>query len=181
MLELGVKKTIGSILPRRFRRDTRGATAVEFGLLALPFIALMAGIIELGITYFADNALDTATSEAARLIRTGQAQQKGFDAAAFRSHVCDGLKPVFDCNNLKVDVRTSPDFSSITTAPPIKADGTIDDSKLKYDAGHGTDIVIVRVFYAWPAVLNFIDSKSAANGKHILAAVATFRNEPFNW
>lgn len=176
-----IENAAGTKGRQSFRRDIGGATAVEFGLIALPFIALIVGIIELGITYFADNALDTATTEASRLIRTGQAQQQGFNAGAFSSRVCDGLKPVFDCNNLKVDVRTSPDFSSLSTAPPIKADGTIDDSKLKYDAGHGTDIVVVRVYYAWPAVLNFLDTNSTANGKHILAAVTTFRNEPFSW
>ncbi|MBN8998205.1 MAG: pilus assembly protein [Rhizobiales bacterium] len=166
---------------RSFRRDAGGATAVEFGLIAIPFIAMMVAIIEIGITYFADNALDSATAEAARLIRTGQAQAQGFDSAAFRDKVCDGVKPVFDCNGLKIDVRTSPDFSTAAIAPPLKPDGTLDETQLGFNAGHGTDIVIVRVFYEWPAMLNFIDQNSTANGKHLLAAVTAFRNEPFNW
>jgi Flp pilus assembly protein TadG len=164
-----------------FSRDSGGATVVEFGFIAIPFIALMVAIVEIGLMYFADNALDSATAEASRLIRTGQAQTQGFDAVAFQSKVCDGVKPLFDCTGLKVDVRTTQDFGSANIGTPLKPDGTIDDSQLQYDDGQGGDIVVVRVYYQWPAVLNLIDKNSTANGKHLLAAVTAFRNEPFNW
>ena len=56
---------------RRFRRDHSGATAVEFGLLALPFIAVMFAVLETALAFFAGATLETATANAARLIRTG--------------------------------------------------------------------------------------------------------------
>jgi Flp pilus assembly protein TadG len=38
---------------KRFRRDQDGAAAVEFALVALPFIGMTVAIIELGIFFFA--------------------------------------------------------------------------------------------------------------------------------
>ena len=69
---------------KRFRRDEDGATAVEFGLIALPFIALMMATIEIALVFFAGQALETAVDTASRLIRTGQAQQDGFNADDFK-------------------------------------------------------------------------------------------------
>ena len=58
---------------RRFRRDPSGASAVEFALIAFPLILLLLAALEVGIVYFANFALENATSQGARLIRTGQA------------------------------------------------------------------------------------------------------------
>lgn len=164
-----------------FRRDRRGATAVEFALIALPFFAVILAILETAIIYFADNALDTATNDAARLVRTGQAQAQKFDATAFRDQICASVTPLLACSGLKIDVRTSADFSGAGLSPPLKADGTVDVSKLKYDAGHGKDIVVVRAYYEWPAVLNLLSKNSTANGTYLLASITAFRNEPFTW
>ena len=38
---------------RRFARARRGATAIEFSIIALPFCALMFGAIELGMVFMA--------------------------------------------------------------------------------------------------------------------------------
>lgn len=165
---------------RRFWRNERGATAIEFGFVAIPFFALLCATIEVGIAYFADNTLDTATNEAARLIRTGQAQQQGFDVAAFKAQVCGGLEPLFDCSKLKIDVRTSSSFAAMQIPPQMNADGSLDDSAFAYDAGHGKDIVVVRAYYQWPALLNILSSNASAK-KLLLSSVVAFRNEPFTW
>lgn len=50
----------------KFIRNTQGAAAVEFGLLALPVIGLILAIIEFGWVLWIDNALNIATDTAAR-------------------------------------------------------------------------------------------------------------------
>ena len=42
---------------------------------------------------------------------------------------------------------------------------------------------MVRAFYEWPVFVNLLGTNLAtmANGKHLLAATAAFRNEPFPW
>jgi len=168
---------------RRFWRNNRGAAAVEFALIALPFFGLVAGLLETGIMMFADSALDTATNKAARMIRTGQAQQQGFDKAAFKNQVCAGAPVFFDCAKVKVDVRTSASFAGMALPTPVKPDGSLDDTGFTYTAGHGGDIVVVRVYYDWPILLNKLATMGEGqNGKtKLLSAVAAFRNEPFNW
>ncbi len=170
-------------LRRRFWRNRRGSAAVEFGLIALPFFGLVAAMLETGILMLADSALDQATNNAARLIRTGQAQQQGFDQAAFRTEVCSEVSTFFDCSKLKIDVRTASNFTAMNTATPVKDDGSLDDGAFGYSAGHGRDVVVVRVYYDYPILLNRLATfGSGSDGKtKRLAAVAAFRNEPFNW
>lgn len=52
--------------PRRLSRDRRGATAVEFGFVALAFILLTMGTVELARYYFTLQSLRLLTGEVAR-------------------------------------------------------------------------------------------------------------------
>lgn len=167
----------------RLRRDERGATAVEFGLLALPFIALTFAILETALLYFASQTLETAVANSARLIRTGQAQQQGMSSTAFKQTICDQVGVMFDCTNgLKLDVETFPTFDSINLIPPIDTNGNL-TTTFNYTPGKGGDIVVVHAYYEWPTFskllgLNF---SNLADGNHLLAATAAFKNEPFPW
>src|SRR5262245_23107316 len=75
--------TAGAV--RRLARQQDGAAAVEFGLVAAPFLALVFAIMETAIVFFAGQALETAVADSSRLIMTGQAQNAGFNAAAFKN------------------------------------------------------------------------------------------------
>src|SRR6187551_2094422 len=69
----------------RFARRDDGAAAVEFGMVAAPFLALMFAIMETALVFFASQTLETAVADSARLIMTGQAQQGSFTQAQFKS------------------------------------------------------------------------------------------------
>ena len=171
----------------RFAGDQSGTTAIEFGLIAAPFFALMFAIIQIGLIFFSGQVLNNATSQASRLIRTGQAQASGFTASDFKNAICDASGTLFDCESgLKVDVRTYADFSSVDMGKPI-TDGELDDKNFTFNMGGREEIVVVRVFYEWPvwvplmaipghASVSFGD---LANGNFMLASAMTFRNEPF--
>ncbi len=66
---------------RRLLRQQDGAAAVEFGLVAAPFLALIFAIMETAIVFFSGQALETAVADSARLIMTGQAQTQGMSQA----------------------------------------------------------------------------------------------------
>src|SRR5215218_3414434 len=53
---------------RRFRQDQAGAYAVEFALLATPFLALLFGIFEVGLGILTAASLETAVANASRQI-----------------------------------------------------------------------------------------------------------------
>ena len=165
-----------------FRRDRSGATAIEFGLVALPFTALMFAVLETAIVLFANHALDTATGDAARLIRTGQAQQQGFSADAFRQKICDSASILFDCDSIKVDVQRYPTFGTVDLSTPLDENGNFVDNA-RYLPGNGGDVVVVRAFYEWPVVVKLMghDLTNTPSGRRLLAATAAFRNEPFPW
>jgi Flp pilus assembly protein TadG len=167
----------------RLRRDERGATAVEFGLVALPFFALMFAILETALLFFAGQTLETAVSNTARLIRTGQAQQQNYDLARFKSDVCSQIMALFTCSSgLKLDVRKYSSFDAIDLGVPVDGDGNLNVHET-YDAGHGSDIVVVRAYYEWPTFVRLLgnDLADMPDGSHLLVATAAFRNEPFPW
>ena len=169
---------------RRFGADEQGATAVEFGIVAVPFIALMMAIIETALVFFAGQFLETTVNNAGRLIRTGQAQQQGLTAATFKTLICGQISDLFDCEGgLYVDVKRYATFADIDLGKPVDVNGVFQTTGYGYDAGHGGDIVVVRAFYEWPTFVDKLgnDMGDLANGKHLLAATTAFRNEPFPW
>src|SRR6202795_2154654 len=85
-------------LARRFVRQQDGAAAVEFALVAAPFLALTFAILETALVFFAGQTLETAVSDAGRLIMTGQAV--AYSQGNFKDQVCARLKGgLFDCTN----------------------------------------------------------------------------------
>src|SRR2546423_406619 len=97
-------KTVYAV--RRLLRQQDGAVAVEFGLVAAPFLALVFAIMETAIVFFSGQALETAVADSARLIMTGQAQSQGLTQATFKTEVCKKIYGLFDCQNgVYVDVR----------------------------------------------------------------------------
>jgi Flp pilus assembly protein TadG len=166
---------------KRFRRDKRGATVVEFALLALPFLALMLAIFETFLLLFASQTFETATQQGARLIRTGQAQAANLNAEEFKEQICEAMALLLNCmQNLMVDVRTYTDFGNVDLANPIDEDGNL-VTTFEYDPGVAGDIVVVRTFYEWPLHTNLLGLGLAnlSNGKRLIASATAFRNEPF--
>jgi Flp pilus assembly protein TadG len=162
----------------RFRHESSGASAIEFAMLAAPVIWLLFAITEVGLVNFANYSLENGVTNAARLIRTGQAQQQSFDAAKFKTEVCKYISAPLQCDNIKVDVRKFANFSS-TQLTQANADGSVNTS---FDPGVGGDVVIVRGFYVWSVMAKLPRGVSMANmgdGSRLLTATAAFRNEPF--
>src|SRR5688572_33004714 len=84
---------------RNFVRDERGVTAIEFGILALPFFTIIFAIIETTMVFFAGQVLDSAVEDASRMIRTGRAQTAGYSLTNFRTLMCGYTFGLFgDCS-----------------------------------------------------------------------------------
>jgi Flp pilus assembly protein TadG len=179
-LSMGARRLAQARAIRRFARRQDGAAAVEFGLVAAPFFALMFAIIETALIFFAGQALETAVADSSRLIMTGQAQQQGFSQAAFKNSVCARIYGLFDCaNGVSVDVKTFSNFANVSMPSPIDENGNFVDN-FTYQPGGAGDIVVVRLFYQWPVFVSLLGLNNMANGKRLLIATAAFRNEPFS-
>jgi Flp pilus assembly protein TadG len=167
---------------RRFGRRKDGATAVEFGLVIFPFLAILFAIVEIALVFYAGQVLETATADSARRIMTGEVQNAKMDAAAFKADLCARLQALFNCaTGVHIDVRKFTSFSSATLNQPVNEDGELDTSDFGFVPGTQGDIVVVRVAYEWPIfVRDFgFNLASLPNGKRLLMATAAFRNEPY--
>ncbi len=174
---------IRRFLASRIVRDRQAATAVEFGILALPFLALVGAIFESALCFLAGQILDTAVADAGRLIRTGQAQAGSYSSTTFKTEVCNRLYVLFDCTGLTIDSKVYTNFTSANTSMPIDGSKNFDSSGFTFQMGGSTQIVVVRAFYQFPLYFNKLglDLSNLANGSRLLSGVSTFRNEPFPW
>lgn len=180
-------------IARRFVRRQDGAAAIEFALVAAPFLALTFAILETAMVFFGGQMLQSAASDSARKIMTGEAMTTNFDSGApdpagfskanFKSEVCKHLIGMFNCANVVVDVQVYGTFAAVTSAPPLAPDGTLDDAATNYNRGDVGNIVAVSLYYPWPIYVSQLDllaSHSLAGSNRLLVATSVFRVEPFH-
>lgn len=174
---------------RHFALCRRGAAAIEFALVAAPFLALLVALFQTAIVFFAARVLDEVTEEASRYILTGQAQQSNMTQAQFNNFICTGtntatlVSALFNCNNLMVNVESYSDFASANTATPtltFNANGTVSNT-WTYAPGTPGSIVVVQVMYQWPIVLGPLgfNLSNLSNGNRLLVSNAVFKSEPY--
>jgi Flp pilus assembly protein TadG len=168
-------------LLRRFRRNRRGSTAVEFAIVAPVFFALLFAILETGILFFAGQLLETVTLESARMVLTGQAQTASYTSAQFATYVCSQVPALFNCNNISIDVESYPSFSSVNFSNQIDNNNNFISNNLQYNPGGPGDVVVVRLFYQWPLVVTGLgwNPSNLAGNKRLLVGTAAFKNEPY--
>lgn len=172
--------TVGSRPRAGLWRDRRGASAVEFALIAFPFFGLLMGCLELAIVLFAGVSLDLAAAKVSRELRTG-VTSKAANATAFATKVCAEMAWMgSDCaSKLRVDVRTFTNFSLVTQAPDVIVDGEF--ANLQYTVGGGSEIQLVRVYYPWKVFTPLLKPgfSTLGSGEAVLSTVVVFKNEPF--
>jgi Flp pilus assembly protein TadG len=160
--------------------DRSGAAAVEFAMVAAPFLALVFAIMETAIVFFAGQALETAGADSARLIMTGQAQTQGFSQLQFKQAVCARIYALFSCDaSLNVDVKSYPSFATVDVSKPLDGNGNVKPGA--FNMGCAGDIVVVRLTYQWPVYVSLLGLNLAdsAGSKRLLMSTVAFRNEPY--
>jgi Flp pilus assembly protein TadG len=175
--------------PKHFAVCQKGATAVEFALVAAPFMALLVALLETALVFFAGRVLDEVTEEASRYILTGQAQNANVTQAGFSNYICTGsntaalVSALFTCSKLLVNVQTYSSFGSSSCSSPTltyNSQGAVTNS-WSYNPGGPSDIVVVQVMYQWPIVLGPLgfNLSNLSNGDRLLTSCAVFKNEPY--
>lgn len=171
-----------------FIKDRKGATAVEFALIATPFFAIIAALIQVFLLFFAQSLLENAVRASARQILTGQVQTQDASLsqaaaiAAFHQTVCNNAAALFTCTGLMVDVQVANNWSSANTGMPVltyDSNGNVNNT-WQFNPGNAGDIVVIRVMYLWPVFFGPIAFNMAnqANGSREIMASAAFQNEP---
>ncbi len=174
---------------RAWVANRKGSTAVEFAIVAPILLALIFSIFEAGWYFFVTTSVQQATGNAARLIRTGQAQNGDMSADAFFDEICGVVSAFGDCEDkLTIDISKFSDFAALANdlSEPVCRDR--DDPSIagaQYttgDFGAQRDIIRVRICFLYEPInpglgLNLAQT---AHGERKIVSVSIFRNEPFS-
>ena len=162
-------------------RDLRGATAVEFALVSLPFFTMLVGMIEVSLFFAAGNVLEAA-HEAARVLQTGQGQQSGDAVGAFEDKLCEKVEQMIPCADLLYEVIEIPTFlDAADYAPQYDADGNLVSQG--FSPGGVEDTILVRVSYRYDFLTPFLGQMMTGGGGSSMIHMATVvvRNEPYEF
>ena len=180
--------------PVRFTRAERGATAVEFALIAAPFIFMVFCIIEVGIYFMVQVTLDNATAAAARELRTGQVVADGSSDKAgqqqFMTLVCSnmswlqsqcqsGVSSSTGTQYLVVDVRALGTYASNPSNPSLSGSGGQATGTCYYSGSAGS-AVEMRAYYRWQLLTPYLMQamQTFAGGVAELQSTEVFQVEP---
>ncbi len=182
---------------RRFVRARQGATAVEFGLIALPFLALLGASLENALVCWQQEILQQAVVDAGRQIYTGKFQtaNAGVTNAStlmnnFRTALCtrsDGTPrtTIFPCANVRVSVTSASTFSSAAPVSPTATNGSgasdWNGNFSSYTCGGASAIMVVQAAVDIPVFFTFLGAQTVTlpNRRRVLQAATVFKVEPY--
>jgi Flp pilus assembly protein TadG len=170
-----------------WKRNEDGATAIEFAMVALPFLMMLFGIIAVGLFFFTTFSLENAVEQASRPMKTGEAQQAnnktGKTKAEFKAEVCSLLPAYVDCTGkLRINVQKYNDGDMITPPACVDAGGNlVGDAGTPFNPGARKQIMLVTGCLEWALAgqIPFLQLGSMSNGAAMLQASTTFKTEPF--
>jgi Flp pilus assembly protein TadG len=176
---------------RRLIRDAQGSVAIEFAFVGPILIAMVLGILQVGLILFTQVTLDGSARIAARLIRTGEAGQISGNAQTdFENALCANTKTslVVDCTKIAYYVSTFTTFAAVASPgfpaqPAPQANGKPTEV---FTTGSPGDIVGVRVSYPYTFLLPSafalpfagVTLNLAPSGSLSFVSTIIFRNEP---
>lgn len=198
IVALGKQKLRARRFGIRLRRNEDGATAVEFGLIAMPFFALLFGIMGVCQMFFWMFTLENAVWTASRDMRTGAFQTTSLNSryagltgdalkTEFKKAICEKAVIYSDCmSHSSVLVQSVSNFSTLA-APNCRDSNnglTSDSSAMAaFNAGAASSVVMVTLCHSWSfgAKLAFLPmSNTLSDGGVLIQSSAAFRTEPYN-
>ncbi|WP_420995512.1 TadE/TadG family type IV pilus assembly protein [Cupriavidus sp. 30B13] len=156
-----------SAILRRLRQ--RGASAVEFALVAPVFFLVFFSIIDFSMMMFANLTMQNAVREGARFAVTGQSTldpanttQQRYQAVLAKIH--DTSLGIYD-------------MSGATVTTWVNGSTQANGSTMFGGAG---DLVVIQVNCSWPLLTPMVAAFfSSTGGKYTFSVAATMRNEAF--
>lgn len=181
-------RPVRSNIFRRFAAGRQGSTAVEFGMLAIPFCLLVFAILESCISFAGQQVMANAADDVARRIRTGQIDGDTLDEAKLRQLICNEMQILVaaSCPGLEVDLREFDTFAEAATlrikyTAGDKYSRDLDTSEFDVSVGDAMTKNTLRVFYRWPVMTDIMrrSMSTIKDGKTLHFASVTWQNEPF--
>lgn len=175
---------------RPFKADEAGSSAVEFAIVATPFLMFIFGLIGCALYFFTTSSIESGMDRTSRLIRTGEAVTDKMTVDQFKQDVCSSAGNWIDCNKLQIFVTSySNGWAGLNSAKPQPCveDGAIvlnpapGTDLIAIYSGAASDVVVVTACYKWDftAKLPFLKLGNMADGTMMLQTATSFRSEPY--
>lgn len=185
---------------RRFRRDKRGATAMEFALVAPVFLLLIMGIFDLGHIMLVDSMLHGAVEKAGRdsTLETGPANAAKIDARvryqvqlAMASAVVTPERLAYqDFTNIGkpepfVDDNANGKRDATECYEDINGSKTWDTDASTKGQGGASQVAVYRVtatfphVFPMPALIGLVTRQPQNKDNVSLTASTVLRNQPY--
>lgn len=172
----------------RFTRNPSGATAIEFGIVVVPFFGFVLLILQVGLYHFSLQSLDFAVRQAGRTVMTGRVSSSVASASDFKtSYVCPNVFFTIDCGKLILNsfrVGKSSDSSASTgvyaylnaTTKQLNAPVT-NPATQSFCLGGPGDYIYIDAAYPYPNFMKRLLSPTASD-TWLLRSSTMIYNEP---
>ncbi|MEL6661614.1 MAG: TadE/TadG family type IV pilus assembly protein [Pseudomonadota bacterium] len=164
---------------KQFRRDSRGATAVEFALVAPVALFMVVAVIEYSLFYFKTSFLKHVLYEASRNVQTGEVQDAADPQAFFQTEYCSDATFLIRCQDVFFDVRSAANLGAVSFPnATFNADG--EPTNFVFQPGAANDITTMRVATPYRFITPFMQEIFQPDGSPaIIVGYSVARNEPF--
>lgn len=184
-------------------RNRDGAIALEFAILAIPFLMLVFATFETMFAFAGEQLLANAVETMSRKLRTGEitfGQGKATDMTEveFRQAFCDEIAIFNMCSEsepdtpekLYLDVRQFSAFGDMPKEIPKVSTAEyadLDTSEFAFSPGGSGTINMVRAFYRWqimtdiirPFVTNIRPEGDPLPTDYMMVSTAAIQNEAY--
>lgn len=188
---------------RRFRKDRQGAAAIEFALLAIPFLMLVFATFETFLAFAGEQLMANAVNTMSRKIRTGEitfglGKPTDMTEAEFREAFCAEISILNMCSSTEVntpaklylDVRQFANFADMPKdIPRVSSDeySDLDTSEFAFAPGGPDSKNMVRAYYRWqimtdlirPYITNIRPPDKIIPTDFLIVSTAAFQNEKY--
>ena len=189
---------------KRLGGNSDGAAAIEFALLAIPFMMLVFATIETFIAFTGEQLMANAVDTMARKIRTGEVTfglGKATDVTEveFRQQFCEEISILSMCSSteattpskLYLDVRQFATFADMPRDVPKVSTAEysdLDTSEFAFSPGGPNTNNMVRAYYRWqiitdlvrPFITNIRVAGDALPTDFLIVSTSAFQNEEYH-
>lgn len=176
---------------RRFKfkntvfKDTKGTTAIEFSLLAIPFVFTVVSIIELSLYFATSSVIDGALGEVSRQVRTGQLQQLATLQEMedqFNQVVCNHGDVLTVCDKIEFEVMRLDAFTT-DIAASVDENGALADPAFDLDEVSAGCVTLVRLSYLYQFLTPLYGTlwSNYPDNQRLMLATTVLKTEPYDF
>lgn len=181
----------------RLRKNTQGATALEFALIAPVFFMLFMGTIELALVLFVENVIESSVTNSARLGKTGYSEEGVSREDMIYAMIRSRASFIVDTEQVQIDALAYEQISQIGVEEPytdsngnggydagepytdVNGNGQWDDDMGAAGLGGAGDIVVYTVSYPWHLITPIVSHVLGTGGIYTVQSSIVVRNEPY--